>query len=386
MKLKLLLQVALLAIAGCSDPSSDVVGPFTGEVRRYVVDSITIPRDTLTSNAFAGDPDGDGTLDNQLGVVTVVLGTTSDLTLDAPDMILSGALASTIEIQGDDARTGVRYFGADGDDATVAGGTFEAGAFRSNRTFETRAPGRATVRLPLFTNTDPLALEIEGLELDLDPDGAGGFTGVVRGGIREDHARSVSYLGLIQMFETEPTRHILFSRLIDTNDDGILAREEIDETVIALLVSSDIQLFDGARYAPQRGSPMPDSISVAFGIHLSPCAEGRCSTGAPVNRCRDRVRDGDETDVDCGGACQTCAAAKSCAVPADCQSGACTSGRCGAPSCTNGLRDGYESDVDCGGVCPNCAVGRACAADRDCASGVCDNGVASLGVCLAAAR
>lgn len=373
--------LVLLAIAGCSDPSTDVVGPFQGPVQRFVVDSITIPRDTATSNALAGDLDGDGMPDNQLGVVTTVLGSTGDLSADAADMIRSGALMSTVEIQGDPDRAGVRYVGAEGDQPTVAGGRFEAGVFRSNRTFETRAPGRATMRLPIFTNADPLALEIDGVEIDLDPDGAGGYTGVLRGGIREEHARSVSYLGLLQMFETEPTRHLVFSRLIDMNRDGVLAREEVDETVIALLVSAELQLFDGTRYAPQLGSPLPDSISVAIGFHLTPCADSRCALGASTNRCRDRVRNGDETDVDCGGTCQTCAAAKTCAVPADCQSGACTAGVCGPASCTNGRRDGYESDVDCGGVCPVCATGAACAADRDCASSACDNGAASVGTC-----
>jgi len=377
--------LVLVAIAGCAEPSTDIVGPFTGPTRRFVVDAITIPRDSLTSNSLAGDLDGDGTPENQFGVVTTALGIAGDLTIDGPDMIRSGALASTVELQGEPDRTGVRYFGADGDEPTPAGGEVVDGVFRSNRTFETRHPGRATVHLPLFTNTDPLALELEGVEIDLDPDGAGGFTGVVRGGLREEHARAVSYLGLLQMFETEPTRHLVFSRLIDTNNDGVLAREEVEETVIGLLVSADVQLFDGARYAPQRGSPLPDSISVAFGIHLAPCVDSQCALATPINRCRDRIKDGDETDVDCGGSCQTCAPIKSCAVPADCQSGACTSGRCGAASCANGLRDGYESDVDCGGMCPTCALGIACAADRDCASGACDNGVASLGVCIAAA-
>jgi hypothetical protein len=373
--------LVLLAIAGCSDPSTDIVGPFQGAPRRFVVDAITIPRDTATSDALAGDLDGDGTGENQLGVVTAVLGGIGDLTVDAQDMIRSGALTSTVEIQGTPERSGVFYFGGSDDAAIAAGGRFEGDVFRSNRTFETRAPGRATVHLPVFTNADPLALEIDGLEVDLDPDGNGGSTGILRGGIREDHAREVSYLGLLQMFETEPTRHLVFSRLIDTNDDGLFTREEVDETVIALLVSADLQLFDGTRYAPQTGSPVPDSLSVAFGIHLTPCDDARCALGSPVNRCRDRVKNGDETDVDCGGSCQTCAAAKTCSQPTDCQSGACTAGTCGAASCTNGRRDGYESDVDCGGVCPACATGAACAADRDCASNACDNGVSSLGTC-----
>lgn len=371
----------LLAVASCSGPSSDIVGPFQGPVRRYVVDAITVPRDTLTSDTLAADLDGDGTTENQLGVVTTVLGSIGDLTVDGQDMIRSGALMSTVEIQGTPDRSGVFYFGGDADAPVAAGGRFEDDVFRSNRTFETRAPGRATVHLPVFTNADPLALEIEGLEIDLDPDGAGGYTGVLRGGIREDHAREVSYLGLLQMFETEPTRHLVFSRTIDTNNDGVFAREEVDETVIALLVAADVQLFDGTRYAPQRGSPLPDSLSVAIGFHLSPCPDAACAIATPVNRCRDRVQDGDETDVDCGGSCQACAAATSCSVPADCQSGACTDGTCGAASCTNGRRDGYESDVDCGGVCPVCVTGAVCAADRDCASSACDNGVSSVGTC-----
>jgi hypothetical protein len=45
------------------------------------------------------------------------------------------------------------------------------------------------------------------------------------------------------------------------------------------------------------------------------------------------------------------------------------------------VRDGYESDVDCGGSCAPCAAGLTCAADSDCASNNCDNGIASLGTC-----
>ena len=98
--------LVLMAIAGCSGPSTDVVGPFAGPVHRFV-DSITVPRDTMTSDSLAGDLDGDGTPENQLGVVTTVLGTFGDLTVDVQDMIRSGALMSTVEIQGTPDRSGV---------------------------------------------------------------------------------------------------------------------------------------------------------------------------------------------------------------------------------------------------------------------------------------
>jgi hypothetical protein len=196
-----------------------------------------------------------------------------------------------------------------------------------------------------------------------------GYAGVVRGGIRQEAARAAAHAGLVEMFETEPERHIVFGRGIDKNHDDVITRAEVDDSVIAILVTADVELF---------GAP---ALSVAFGIHLSPCASGTCMTAAPMNACRDRVRDGDETDVDCGGSCQPCAAMKQCDRPEDCQSRACDAGACRAASCSDGVRDGYESDVDCGGSCAKCMTGLACAADWDCASGNCTNGIASLGTC-----
>lgn len=375
---------ALGALVACSGESNDVTGPFTGETRTFLVDAITVPRDASEASSIAADLDGNGSVENQLGTVTSVLTTTNDLTLDASQMIASGALASLVSIQADDPlnddSVGVAYFGALDEPAVFAGGRLIDGAFVSNRTRETRVPGRANVHLPVFVNADPLVLALEGMEIELTPDGAGGYDGIVRGGIREAVAREAAYLGLIEMFETEPTRHLVFGRGLDRDHDDVITRAEVDDSLIALLVKADIDLFDGDRYAP-RVSTTPDSLSVAFTIHLTPCPAGTCSRPPPTNLCRDRVRDGDETDVDCGGSCQPCAAAKQCSRAEDCQSNACDAGSCRAATCSDGVRDGYESDVDCGGSCGKCAPGAACAADWDCASDNCSNGPASLGTC-----
>ncbi len=40
-------------------------------------------------------------------------------------------------------------------------------------------------------------------------------------------------------------------------------------------------------------------------------------------------------------------------------------------SCTNGVRDGDESDVDCGGSCSKCSDGKRCNSASDCMSGYC---------------
>ncbi|MFO0663918.1 MAG: hypothetical protein U0174_08205 [Polyangiaceae bacterium] len=86
-----------------------------------------------------------------------------------------------------------------------------------------------------------------------------------------------------------------------------------------------------------------------------------------------KIKDGDETDVDCGGAVALrCADGKNCIKGSDCASQSCVSGVCVAPSATDGIKNGSESDVDCGGSsAPACADGKRCKAATDCDSKVC---------------
>ena len=93
--------------------------------------------------------------------------------------------------------------------------------------------------------------------------------------------------------------------------------------------------------------------------------------------CNDGALNGDETDVDCGGAvCQTCADSLRCDVDSDCSSHRCAGPAGGVmvcSSCTNGIQDGTESDVDCGSTCPTqCLDDHRCFADEDCISMHCD--------------
>lgn len=76
----------------------------------------------------------------------------------------------------------------------------------------------------------------------------------------------------------------------------------------------------------------------------------------PAADCRDRVLNGMETDVDCGGSsCPACEATERCAVGDDCSSRICDGDVCSAPSCTDGVLNGDENAVDCGGVvCAPC--------------------------------
>ena len=113
-------------------------------------------------------------------------------------------------------------------------------------------------------------------------------------------------------------------------------------------------------------------------VSSSDCANGKvCIAGDCTNGCDDGVKDGTETDVDCGGACAKCAVGKMCQLDADCTSSTCIGGTCVAvPTCTDAVKNGTETDVDCGGVCATkCAVGKMCGANGDCSSNVCIGGL-----------
>lgn len=365
---------AVLAACGGGDDGGDIRGPFTGEVHRFYLTSFQLPIDNTSTLALGADFDADGKIDNALGTILTSLGVAGDLTPHGPDMIASGAIASYLEIQADDLdddpTVGVTFFGKDGDPATVMGGAIVDGAFVSNRTHTTKVPGAGIARLPVFEDANPVALPIAWVEIDLGTDGAGGYDAVLRGGLPADAAAMVAYAGVLEMMTTNPQGHTVFQRVLDANRDGALTLEEVgDSSLLGLLLRSDLTLG---------GEP---HLSFAFGAHFGPAP---VST-PPAVPCADRVKDGDETDIDCGGsdpACPRCTAGAMCASPDDCQTGGCTSGRCRLATCTDGVRDGFEGDVDCGAGCPACADGQRCAANPDCTSNSCTASVGTPGVCV----
>jgi len=103
------------------------------------------------------------------------------------------------------------------------------------------------------------------------------------------------------------------------------------------------------------------------------CAGKICQSSICVpTGCANGLKDGGETDKDCGGPCGPCADGKHCVSGNDCLSLVCTNKVCKSPTCGDAVKNGSESDVDCGGPCSPCADGKACEAPSNCTGGVCD--------------
>ena len=112
--------------------------------------------------------------------------------------------------------------------------------------------------------------------------------------------------------------------------------------------------------------------------------------------CDDRHRDGNESDVDCGGGvCPPCPAEPPvwhCNQDSDCQGELChlvpnpVARFCTSSTCADARIDGDESDVDCGGsVCDACVRGQHCNSNFDCEGTTCTDGICG-GECVCGAR
>ena len=93
------------------------------------------------------------------------------------------------------------------------------------------------------------------------------------------------------------------------------------------------------------------------------------SSGEGVPSCENGMLDEDESDVDCGGACDPCGPGGQCGTNEDCDTMICSGGFCQTPTCYDGLQNGDEDDIDCGGSCPNACGQVGCEVDGHCKEG-----------------
>ncbi len=143
--------------------------------------------------------------------------------------------------------------------------------------------------------------------------------------------------------------------------------------------------FDGYRDGNESGKDCGGNCTKKCGdidtdcYNNDDCTSGQCDEQTHLcmgveDHCSNGVFDQDlETDVDCGKECSKCGTDKDCDSNTDCESGKCgLDNKCEAPSCDDGIKNGYETDVDCGGACgEKCDNDKACITNDDCESGNC---------------
>jgi len=145
-----------------------------------------------------------------------------------------------------------------------------------------------------------------------------------------------------------------------------------------LLASSSLVLL---ALAPACFNPDPTPLDTDTDTAPTTAADETADETAG-DACQDGMMSGDETDVDCGGACEPCGNGQGCGGAADCASMLCDEGTCVDPSCTDGMIGGTETDVDCGGPsCSPCDDGQDCGEGSDCTSGVCTDATCQAPVC-----
>jgi hypothetical protein len=118
-----------------------------------------------------------------------------------------------------------------------------------------------------------------------------------------------------------------------------------------------------------------DRVIAGVGVLLNNAALASCDDiTTPTNclpgwsDCNASPWDGCEEDL--ATSSQHCGACgNACAAGAFCEAGRCVTGRC-----NDGARNGDETDVDCGGSCVACAACRGCRSGNDCATGLCEGG------------
>src|SRR6185369_3728103 len=109
------------------------------------------------------------------------------------------------------------------------------------------------------------------------------------------------------------------------------------------------------------------------------CTIDSCAEGIPSHQSAPK---GTPCSDNGGKACNGSGSCVACLTNADCMFGGCQMGMCGAASCVDGVKDGGESDIDCGGACPGkCGTGKTCGGGADCVNLVCGGGTCQPAKC-----
>jgi hypothetical protein len=178
------------------------------------------------------------------------------------------------------------------------------------------------------------------------------------------------------LFVTDcPYYSAILPQAILTTNAGAPAPPDGTTPGVAGSVSFAVYYPPGAKANGEYPSPPDYSPTASPGIEPTTVTYFTCTVPAALPLCEDGIRDGEETDIDCGGPiCPKCMDGQDCLSYTDCQGRDCFSQmgvcQCGVPTpaCppTPDIRCGacVQTGAACGGTNPPCCTG-------DCTSSVC---------------
>lgn len=178
-------------------------------------------------------------------------------------------------------------------------------------------------------------------------------------------------------------------RIVVCNAEGV-AEDSADPTDVSpdgKECTTDVCTDSGPMNTPSApGTPCTEGVCDGSGECVECVGPEQCGGEVCINNlcvpqtCTDDMKNGLETDVDCGGGmCPPCGVNDDCNTGTDCTSLVCggsgSQKTCQAPTCEDGVKNGQETDKDCGGGaplnCPPCGDGKNCNMPTDCQSSVC---------------
>ncbi|HLF54898.1 MAG TPA: hypothetical protein VI612_04205 [Candidatus Nanoarchaeia archaeon] len=212
----------------------------------------------------------------------------------------------------------------------------------------------------IVDTTPPVMKYVDDTGVLSDPEVSWSQTKVRAAFLAEDADSNISYY-LVTLMQD---RQVVFSNLVSNVTSGK------PFYISTAANGSSFRLVNGKRYflrvkAVNRVGLESESMdSDGFVVDISQTPP----------QCLDGDRDGDETDIDCGGeVCDGCEAGMSCLSNPDCATNYCVGNVCKVASCEDGVMNGLESDVDCGGPnCKKCTNDLRCITHNDCSSGYCN--------------
>ncbi|HEX4452094.1 MAG TPA: hypothetical protein VH143_14545 [Kofleriaceae bacterium] len=255
--MRLLVLVPILA--ACTAADTEIATPDSGATQRFVIDDFTFPTSEDEATALGSDLDGDGFVDNEIGMAISALSTEADIRDDTSirALIGSGQVPSSIEIFGSDDVVGVRYDATQGSGGTVLRGSPVDGGFA------TVALQRAetTLLLPALVDADPTPLVLDYVQMQLAPTGSGGYDVRVQGLVEPVPAANAVCIGLLQMIANNPAAHAGVIEILDG-----LGSDNEPPTMAQCLKSSAIESL----LAPdvEQGSDRAAFVSIGIALHV----------------------------------------------------------------------------------------------------------------------